>query len=193
MIEVTDPKVLETLENAVAKYELILVPGFKNSLPEHWQSFWEREMGMFRRISQSRWEVRDIDLWIDAIRRELSDCSRPAILIGHSLGALASAFIIDGGEPRVCGAMLVAPADPRRFYVEDRVPVGKLNVPTVLVASRNDKLATYPMAVEMAETWGSDLVDLGEAGHINSESGFGRWPFGLTVLANLINRIDSED
>ena len=39
----------------------------------------------------------------------------------------------------------------------------------------------------LAIAWGSRFVDLGEAGHINAETGLGDWPAGHAVLAELMN------
>lgn len=187
--QVTKPEVLEALEAHAEQFDFLLVPGFKNSGPEHWQSFWERDVGLFHRISQRRWDQRDIHLWIDAIGRSLSDCKHPAILIGHSLGALASSCVIAEHHPDVVGAMFVAPAEPIRFEADDMIPQERLGVPTSVVASHNDNLIKFSRARNLAETWGADFVDLGEAGHINSEAGFGRWPYGLTILVELCDRI----
>ena len=190
--QLANPDVLQSLERHVEQYDYVLVPGFKNSGPEHWQSFWERDLGLFQRISQRRWDQRDIDLWVDAIGRQVADSERPAILIGHSLGALASACVIAEGLPGVAAAMFVAPAEPMRFEAEHRVPLKLLPVPTVLVASHTDTLISFARAKWMAENWGSEFVDVGEAGHINSEAGFGRWPYGLNILVDLIERIEPQ-
>ncbi|WP_319410707.1 alpha/beta hydrolase [uncultured Cohaesibacter sp.] len=190
--KLTDPEVLEALETHAEEIDFILVPGFKNSGPEHWQSFWEREVEIFHRIEQRRWDQRDIVLWIDAIGRMLTNRKRPAILIGHSLGALASACVIAKGELNVVGGMFVAPAEPMRFAVEERVPRDPLAIPTVVVASHNDKLISFPRAKGLADDWTSDFIDVGEAGHINSEAGFGRWPYGLTILKDLADRIVAQ-
>lgn len=189
--QITKPEVLEAIEAYAEHYEYVLVPGFKNSRTEHWQSFWERDIGLFKRISQRHWDQRDIELWVDAIMRLVSELKRPAILIGHSLGALASVCVIANKHPSIVGAMFVAPAEPIRLGIEVDVPDAKLPIPTVLVASHTDPLLPFDRAQALAETWGSELVDLGEAGHINSEAGFGRWPYGLTVLAELIERIEA--
>ncbi|WP_319531258.1 alpha/beta hydrolase [uncultured Cohaesibacter sp.] len=190
--QITDPEIIEALERYSEKYAFVLVPGFKNSGPEHWQSFWERDIDIFQRISQRRWDQRDIYLWIDAIGRTVAEEERPAILIGHSLGALASACVIADHEAGVAGAMFVAPAEPIRFEAEGRIPYDHLDAPTVLVASHNDTLISFPRAKFFAEGWGSDFVDLGEAGHINSEAGFGRWPYGLGILLDLVERIEEN-
>lgn len=110
------------------------------------------------------------------------------MLVGHSLGALASCCIALESPAAVAGLMLVAPAEPEKFHAEDDVPVGSLGVPGVLVASHNDPFMSFPRAEHWAATWGCDLVDLGDAGHINVEAGFGAWAFGKVVLRELVER-----
>lgn len=40
--------------------------------------------------------------------------------------------------------------------------------------------------------WGSELHDAGSLGHINADSGLGRWPEGLGLLGTLLQRIDAR-
>ena len=47
---------------------------------------------------------------------------------------------------------------------------------------------SFPRAEQWAATWGCDLVDLGDAGHINVEAGFGAWGYGKVVLRELVDR-----
>jgi len=176
------------LAEALTRFELVLVPGLNDSSPEHWQSHWQRRFPAWRRVAQRNWNVADIDLWIDAIKRTLAQCQRPALLIGHSLGALAICALLEKPDHAraVAGAMLVAPAEPAKFELEERVPYRPLIVPSLVVASHDDPLMRFARAEFWAETWGSRLVDLGEARHINAEAGFGPWPYGLTLLSQLI-------
>ena len=37
----------------------------------------------------------------------------------------------------------------------------------------------------LANRWHADLINIGAAGHINAESGFGPWPQGLELLREL--------
>jgi predicted alpha/beta hydrolase family esterase len=37
----------------------------------------------------------------------------------------------------------------------------------------------------MAQAWGSSLVDAGDAGHLNTDAGYGPWPAGERMLMNL--------
>jgi predicted alpha/beta hydrolase family esterase len=55
------------------------------------------------------------------------------------------------------------------------------------VASRNDPYCAFERAQQFAKAWGSELLDLGEAGHINADSGLGDWPWGRAQLQSLMN------
>lgn len=182
----------EALTEASARYDFVLVPGLYDSGPEHWQSFWQNRHGFWLRVTQSRWNDPDIGLWIDAIRRLLVGSRRPVILVGHSFGALASCCVAADGQHRIAGLMLVAPAEPSRFEVEDRIPMAPLHVPTIVVASRNDPVIRFGRAVYWSKVWNADLADVGEAGHINAEAGFGPWPYGLQILKELVATVDAH-
>lgn len=182
-------RTLEALADAATRLDLVLIPGFKNSGPYHWQTLWQDLCPTFERIDQKRWDNPDIELWIDATRRLLAIRRRPAILIGHSLGALVAACLAADGHPQVAGAMLVAPPRPERFEAEDRVPPHPLGVPALVVASQNDPLMPFSGAQSWSRTWGARLVDLGEAGHVNAEAGYGRWETGLDLVVGLVGAV----
>ncbi|SJZ69410.1 RBBP9/YdeN family alpha/beta hydrolase [Consotaella salsifontis] len=192
-VEALMEEIDEALLAASERYDFVLVPGLYDSGPEHWQSHWQRRHSFWRRISQSKWDDPDIERWISAIRRDLATARHPAILVGHSLGALASCCIAAEGEYLVAGLMLVAPAQPSKFHVEDRVPQSNLGVPSVIVASRNDRLMPFERAIHWTGVWGGHLVDVGEVGHINAEAGFGPWPYGVELLKALVDRVDAWD
>lgn len=52
---------------------------------------------------------------------------------------------------------------------------GRLPFPSVLVASSNDPYATFGQGSRFASEWGSELIDAGESGHVNAQSGLGSW------------------
>ena len=56
---------------------------------------------------------------------------------------------------------------------------------STVIASTNDPYGGVAYAEECAAIWGSDLVNIGEAGHINSSSGLGAWPEGHRLLQQL--------
>ncbi len=97
-----------------------------------------------------------------------------------------------GRIPALKGALLVAPVDvdrsdsPKQLKEFSPVPRDLLPFPTVLVASSNDHYLSLDRAREIARGWGSRLVDIGAAGHINGESGLGDWPEGKRLLRHLV-------
>ena len=69
------------------------------------------------------------------------------------------------------------------------VPLVPLPFPSVLVASRNDPFCTPQRAADLAEAWGSEFVDAGDAGHIDVASGHGPWPEGLMRFAGFLSKL----
>jgi len=189
MIALHAARTQEALQKLSARYDLVLVPGFKDSGPHHWQTLWQQQGPFFQRITQKRWDVPDIELWVSAIHRLLTLRGRPAVLIGHSLGALASSCIAVDRNPLLAGVMLVAPAEPVRFEAEDLVPQHTLGLPSLVVASHDDPTMRFHRAEFWSGVWGAKLVDLGEAGHINAEAGFGPWPHGLDLLVEFVQTL----
>ncbi len=181
-------KIQNALLAVAQRYDLVLVPGRFNSGASHWQSIWEQESPVWKRVVQSRWNDPDTHRLSGSLRRLLLQCNLPAVLVGHSLGALASVCLAAELPDRVAGVMLVAPAEPAMFHAEESVPLTALGVPSILVASHTDPFMSFERAEYWASVWGSELVDLGEAGHINVDSGFGQWDFGLDVLCRLVEQ-----
>jgi predicted alpha/beta hydrolase family esterase len=56
----------------------------------------------------------------------------------------------------------------------------------IAIASTNDPFATLERAKAFAAAWGSELVILESAGHINAASGYGPWPQGEGLLDQLM-------
>lgn len=164
-------------------FTFVLVPGLRDSDAHHWQSCWGRRFPDWRRISQRNWQDADIDAWVSAIRRELHCSQRPAILLGHSFGALASCRLVQTQRLNVAGILMVAPAEPSFFELEAAVLPESLPTPTLMVVSQNDPLMPLERARFWAGRWQARLLDIGEAGHINTEAGFGEWDYGLAQLA----------
>jgi predicted alpha/beta hydrolase family esterase len=55
----------------------------------------------------------------------------------------------------------------------------------IVVASRTDPHAPFAASQALAAHWGAELVDAGDAGHIDTSSGYGPWPEGERLLATL--------
>ena len=59
----------------------------------------------------------------------------------------------------------------------------------MVAASRNDPLAGFRTTAGLAEVWGSRLVDLGDAGHLNPAAGFGPWALAEELVAEMAARL----
>lgn len=165
--------------------EILIVPGRGNSGPGHWQTWLEGELAASRRIEQDDWDAPWLLDWMVRLRDGIDAAPGPALLVAHSFGCLAAVAAGLARPERVAGALLVAPADPWRFGIPDVLLEEPLPFPSILVASENDPWMSLAGARRWAGLWGSRLVSLGEAGHINGDSGYGPWPQALALLDEL--------
>jgi predicted alpha/beta hydrolase family esterase len=89
------------------------------------------------------------------------------------------------------GALLVAPSDieaPAYTFKAEGfapIPLERLPFPTIVVASSNDVWVSLERARFFADAWGSEFLNIGEAGHINAASGHGEWREGMDILKRL--------
>jgi predicted alpha/beta hydrolase family esterase len=174
----------------------LIVPGLNGSGPGHWQSWMQQRILNARRVEQDDWEAPVLARWAGAVRREIDRAPGVVILIAHSFGALAAIVAAVGRRERIAGALLVAPADPDRFTASGlrrpqdehmdaglgpELPATHLGFPSIVVASADDPWLRLTRAGWWADRWGSRFLCLGNAGHINIDSGYGPWHEGLQL------------
>ncbi|WP_274629214.1 RBBP9/YdeN family alpha/beta hydrolase [Arvimicrobium flavum] len=176
--------------------DIVIVPGLGNSGPDHWQSRWETRLSTARRVVQDDWLFPEREPWVSRVADTVNRAERPVVLVAHSLGVPTAINAIPKFETAVRGALFVAPPDLERPNLKPKMakPFGPysrdpLPFPSITIASRNDFYCDFAVAEELADAWGSLLVDAGEAGHIDAESGFGPWPEGSLMLAKLLSRL----
>ncbi len=170
----------------------LIVPGLHGSGPDHWQSWFERRIPNCVRVVQSDWASPNLPQWSARLLRELNRASGRVWIVAHSFGCLAAVQTAADYSERIAGLMLVAPADPSRFDVQDDIAERTLEVPSILVASTNDRWMSFDRAAAWAEAWGSELLSLGTAGHVNVEAGYGAWPRGLDIYWSLRHAAPAE-
>ncbi|MCF1434079.1 alpha/beta fold hydrolase [Agrobacterium vitis] len=180
--------------------EILIVPGYTNSGPDHWQSRWEGKLSTARRVEQAEWAKPVREDWVKRLVEEVNRAEKPVVLVGHSLGVPTIVHAVPHFQRKVAGAFLVAPPDvansairPRHLMTFGPYPRTPLPFPTLIVASRNDPFGTYDHAEDIAKAWGGLVVDAGEAGHLNAESGHGPWPEGTMVFAQFLSKLSAED
>ena len=175
----------DSIPHPAEETTVIIVPGLGDSGPDHWQTRWGQAHPAYRRVRQRDWHQPQVEEWVEALDREIRRAPSTPILVGHSLGCITIAEWAQRCWSDIGGALLVAPADVDRRPFFDTTPLWPLPFPSILVASEDDPYLELERAKWFARHWGSRLVNLGRAGHINVESGFGPWPEGETLLAEL--------
>jgi len=162
----------------------LIIPGLHGSEAEHWQWWWEYQDPMATRVHQDNWHYGDLTRWSERVASYVLASREPVWLVAHSFGCLAS--IHASQDPvvaqKIAGAFLVAPADPVRFGIDDHEVGIKPPFPSMFIASNTDPYLRLDKAFVLAKLWGSQLINLGNVGHINVASGFGPWPKGKRLF-----------
>ncbi|OGB02561.1 MAG: alpha/beta hydrolase [Burkholderiales bacterium RIFCSPHIGHO2_12_FULL_69_20] len=174
---------------------ILLLPGWQNSGPGHWQTRWEAQHG-FERLQQDDWWWPRRGDWMARLEDTLLDDPRPTVLVAHSLGChLVAAWAAHTQHAdRVAAALLVAPPDLERADAPPQVqgwapiPRQALSMPATAVLSADDPFSDAARSLQTAADWGCEIVSLGAAGHVNGDSGLGDWPEGLDLLRALLAR-----
>lgn len=178
------------------KAPVLILPGLGNSGPLHWQTLWEVSRPECRRVMQREWDRPQLEEWLATLEQSIATCATAPALVAHSLGCSLVAHWVRKGGHRAVAALLVAPSDvesPEHTPAEVRnfgpIPLVPFPFPSVVVASTNDPHATLERATVFAHAWGSRLVTLANAGHINASSGLGDWPEGQGLLDDLLRAV----
>jgi uncharacterized protein len=168
---------------------VLIVPGLRDHVPAHWQTLLEARLPRARSVPPLEENKLSLAARVEAIQHELEQIDGPVILVAHSAGVLMVVHWAARYSRPIKGALLVAPPDmaahwPENYPTPDSLrangweplPKSPLPFPSILAASSNDYLASLDSAAAMAADWGSELVNLGDVGHLNPASGFGDWP-----------------
>jgi uncharacterized protein len=179
--------------------EVITLPGLWNSGPQHWQTLWEKKHPDFRRIQHRDWNHPHLDEWLSELDAAIAKSHGTPILAAHSLSCALVAHWAQSGSPlRIAGALMVAPSDaeapsyPKEAVGFAPIPMQALPFPSIVVASTNDEYLGIERARAFAQAWGSRLVEIGDAGHINGASGYGEWPEGERMLLDFCDQLRSS-
>lgn len=172
---------------------VLIVPGLRDQVALHWQTLLENRLRAQGRAVASVPPMGRVELdcatKVAAIERVAQSVAGPIVIVAHSGGCIMVAHWAQRTKRAVQGALLAAPPDFERPMPEGYptleqldaagwLPVPRTRLPfrSIVGASRNDPLAAYDRVADLAAAWGSELVDLGEVGHLNPASGYGEWP-----------------
>ncbi|MGI0525988.1 RBBP9/YdeN family alpha/beta hydrolase [Rhizobium giardinii] len=170
----------------------LILPGLNGSGEGHWQRFWLEDDAASRLVEQDDWQSPRVEVWLERLEEVLVR-EGPAYIVAHSLGCLLAAKCADRPSARLIkGALLVAPCDlstteqlhPGAIHF-GRMPTRTLPFPTITVGSLNDIYMPLESLSLYCRLWKTEARNLGQAGHINIASGFGRWTGGYGLLSLL--------
>ncbi len=178
-------------------YTILLVPGYGDSGPNHWQGIWLDRFPSAQKVIQKDWVHVKQDEWVTNLDTAIRKTSKPIILVGHSLGCLTILYRLKMKKNRqsiskIQGALLVAPPDPesppyRALTIEgfDSFPSEKIPFPSILVISTNDPFLSVAKGHYFATCLGSQLITVRNKGHLGEESGLREWEQGKDLLSFL--------
>ena len=179
---------------------ILLLPGWQDSGPEHWQSRWEALHGD-ERVQQNDWMWPRRGDWMARLDEVLLADRRPVVLVAHSLGCQLVAAWADHSRhtARVQAAFLVAPPDVERDDTPPQLhnwrPMVRrpLPFPALALASSNDPFCSLERAEGLARDWGAVLLEAGPLGHLNHDSGLGDWTEGRALLTRFASQVDDDE
>lgn len=170
---------------------VLVLPGHGNSGPQHWQTLWELRHSDWQRVNLNNWDSPVCEEWVRALEVAVEACPSPPLLVAHSLACLLVAHWAHRSAIVPKGAFLVAVPDPQSASFPPTahgfvpVPMVSFAFRSLVVASANDPFGSPAHAKHCAMAWGSTFVDIGQAGHINPESGYGEWKEGYALFQKL--------
>jgi predicted alpha/beta hydrolase family esterase len=179
--------------------EVLTLAGLWNSGPQHWQTHWEHKHPNFKRVPHRDWNNPQCTEWVAELDAAIAASEGTPLLVAHSLGTMLVPQWARSGSPlKIAGAFLVSPSDleAESFPIDANrfvpIPLEKLPFPSMVVASSNDPFVQIERARQFAQAWGSRFVEIGAAGHINGDSGYGEWPEGEKMLADFCAEVAKD-
>jgi predicted alpha/beta hydrolase family esterase len=176
---------------------VLIVPGIGNSGPGHWQTLWQDRHPRWRRVAQRDWDHPTCEQWVEAFEVAMAETVTPPVLVAHSIGCLVVAHWASRSARKVLGAFFVAVPDPQAPAFPSsakgfaQLPLARFAFPSLVVASADDAFGSVEYARRCAAAWGSEFVDIGQAGHINADSGHGEWAEGWLLFERFVTRATS--
>lgn len=185
-------------------FTVLIIPGLRDSVASHWQTLLEARLRSQGQAVVSVPPMGRADLQcatkVTAIEDAVLAITGPIVLVAHSGGCLMVAHWARQTRlaERIQAALLATPPDfekplPEGYPNQEAlqqggwfpVPRGPMPFRSLVAASRNDPLGRFSRVAEMAQGWGSELVDIGEVGHLNPASGFGDWHLAGILIQQL--------
>jgi len=174
--------------------KVLLLHGWGGSDFPHWQSWLAseiaKEYGTVSFLKFSNFDFPDLEVWKKELKEEL-ESFKPDIVICHSLAnTLWFHLCVDSKLQEVEKLYLVAPpsfncaVEEIKSFFPLNLPTNTMAKETLLVSSTNDPYMTIDEAKELQKSLNIKMIVLDNAGHINTDSGYGEWPWILEEIKN---------
>jgi len=185
--------------NEAATPTILIVPGLRDDMPDHWQTLLQAKLTKVACVPRMERDKLSCAAWVAELDRSLARIEGPVILVAHSGGVMMVVHWAQSHRRVIHGALLAAPPDfetplPEGYPTQEVLrqngwlptPRSPLPFPSIVAASTNDPLGRYDRVAELATAWGSRIVNVGAVGHLNPASGFGEWPRAEALIRELL-------
>ena len=172
--------------------QFLIIHGWGGSGPESWQTWLANELDArgekvcYPELPRANNPIRQE--WIDALRKVVHqfDPNDELIVLAHSLGP-ACWIHFETQYPEVVAkkVYLVAPAvqDVGIEEIQNFYPLPKFSPHSeteyIVIGSENDPYIPFEHMTEFAKRYDMSFIHLRGQGHINTASGYGKWPWIL--------------
>ncbi|MEA2092255.1 MAG: alpha/beta hydrolase [Campylobacterota bacterium] len=177
------------------KQKVLLLHGWGGSDYPHWQSYLASEIakdyGTVSFLKFSDFDFPDKNRWKEELLKELADF-KPNIVICHSLANTLWFHLCNEENIKdVEKLFLVAPPSLKcgvqelKSFFPVQAPENLHAKEVLIVSSTNDPYMTQREAKELQSSLGIEMKILIDAGHINTDSGYGQWQWMLNKIKGL--------
>lgn len=165
--------------------KVLLLHGWGGSQTPHWQAWLASELALdYGKVSFLKFsdiENPKLDVWMSELKRELEDF-KPDIVVCHSLANTLWFHLCNKETPKKIEKLyLVAPPSMKcnvqelKEFFPVKTPTNLYAKEAILVSSTNDPYIKITEAQRLQKKLKIEMKILHNAGHINSDSGFGKW------------------
>jgi predicted alpha/beta hydrolase family esterase len=120
--------------------------------------------------------------WVKQAKEIIKDF-KPTVVVAHSLGCILWFWLADEIDIELNKLILVAPPgrntniDTIKSFFPYPLPKSLKSTDSLIIASDNDKYIDVSEAASLSEICNTKLQIIPNAGHINSDSGYGKWEY----------------
>ncbi len=182
----------------MAEPTVLIVPGLRDAVPQHWQTLLEAQLPRVRSVPPMGRSDLSCPARVEAIERAVRSIEGQIVIVAHSGGCIMVAHWARRSVRAIEGALLATPPDfetpmPAGYPTLEQLdaagwlPVPRAPLPfrSIVAASSNDPLGSFDLVAALAHDWCSELVAIGPVGHLNPASGHGEWPPAHDFIARL--------